>query len=66
MKQAPSPAPARPPACSPLIRKFFPRRFGKRVLPMPALAPAPPAYYGGDADDEAALLEELLEEAGLE
>ena len=52
------------PACSPLIRKFFPRRFGKRVLP--ALAPVPPAYYGGDADDEAALLEELLEEAGLE
>ena len=56
----------RPPACSPLIRKFFLGRFGKRVLPAAALAPIAPAYYGDDAEDEAELLEELLAEAGLE
>ena len=41
------------------------RRFGKRVLPLSAVAPA---YYGdgGDAEEEAELLEELLAEAGLE
>ena len=42
------------------------RRFGKRVLPLSAVAPA---YYGdggADAEEEAELLEELLAEAGLE